>query len=416
MVNQVRTSTDVRYNFNEDGCFVIENYNHSKPFSNFFPGIAGLWGIPMWVFYVNRGQCVTSFGIESKDKALMEFQPANKAYRLTSLQGFRTFIKCQQGDQVKYWEPFQDYIIGSGYQKETALYVTAHDLTLEEINHDLGLIVTVNYFTLPEEPFSALVRKVKIKNMDGKTKSIQLIDGLPKIVPYGLSDWLIKNISRTVEAWLKVGNRENKAPFYNLTVEVSDTPEVTHIDQGNFFFSFDSSQPGKPLLDPIVEADCVFGAASDFIAPAAFLEESFTVPQSQMTSNRTPSAMGYAAFDLAPHAEKTIVSLFGFAYDQDQLNRIVEQVRIDGFIEQKAQRNIEIINEIKHFCFTKSSSDTFNLYAGCTFLDNILRGGLPVSIKTGEGNAAINVYSRKHGDLERGLQLFRGCPDFLLPG
>ncbi|MCD4780572.1 MAG: hypothetical protein K8S27_08510 [Candidatus Omnitrophica bacterium] len=416
MVNQVRTSTDVRYFLNENGCFVIENYNHSKLFSNFFPGIAGLWGIPMWVFYVNRGQCLTSFGIESKDKAIMEFQPANKAYRLTSLQGFRTFIKCQQGDCVKYWEPFQDYILGSEYQKETSLYITAHDLTLQEINHDLGLIATVNYFTLPEEPFSALVRKVTIKNMDGEAKSLQVIDGLPKIVPYGLNDWLIKHISRTVEAWVKVRNCENKAPFYHLTVEVSDTPEVTHIDEGNFFFSFDPSHQDKPLLDPIVEADCVFGASSDFIAPAAFLEESFAVPNVQRTSNRTPSAMSYMASNLPPHAEKSIVSLFGFAYDQDQLNGIVEQVKVEGFIDQKAQRNIEIINEIKHFSFTKSSDETFNLYAGCTFLDNIMRGGLPVSLKTSEGKTVINVYSRKHGDLERDYNHFIVAPTFYSQG
>ena len=61
-------------------------HNEAKPFSNFFPGIAGVWGIPMWAFYVNRGQCISSFGIESKDKAILEFQPANKAYRVTSLQ------------------------------------------------------------------------------------------------------------------------------------------------------------------------------------------------------------------------------------------------------------------------------------------------------------------------------------------
>src|SRR5262245_52436014 len=96
------------YFLRDDGAFVISDYNQAKPFSNFFPGIAGIWGTPMWVFYVNRGQCISSFGIESKDKSILEFQPANKAYRLTALQGFRTFLKIKQGSKTVFYEPFQN--------------------------------------------------------------------------------------------------------------------------------------------------------------------------------------------------------------------------------------------------------------------------------------------------------------------
>ncbi len=57
----------VSYNLFDDGTFVIDNYNHAKSFSSFFPGIAGLKGIPMWVFYVNRAQGIASFGIKNKE-------------------------------------------------------------------------------------------------------------------------------------------------------------------------------------------------------------------------------------------------------------------------------------------------------------------------------------------------------------
>ena len=39
-----------KYFLSESGDFVIENYNYAKPFANFFPGIAGKYGIPMWTF------------------------------------------------------------------------------------------------------------------------------------------------------------------------------------------------------------------------------------------------------------------------------------------------------------------------------------------------------------------------------
>jgi len=168
-MNKSRSASNAEYLLQDDGSFTIENYNLSKPFSSFFPGIAGVWGIPMWVFYVNRGQCIASFGVEAKDKAIMEFQPANKAYRLTSLQGFRTFLKLTSGSKTYFWEPFQNYLDGTRFKKKQTLTFTAHDLTLQEVNLDLGLTVEVNYFTLPEEPYSALVRRVTIKNTGKKS-------------------------------------------------------------------------------------------------------------------------------------------------------------------------------------------------------------------------------------------------------
>ena len=80
--------------FDEAGRFVLEGYSHARPFSSFLPGIAGPLGIPLWVFYVNRGQAIAAFGIQNKDNPIMEFQPANKAYKMTPTVGFPSFIKA----------------------------------------------------------------------------------------------------------------------------------------------------------------------------------------------------------------------------------------------------------------------------------------------------------------------------------
>ena len=122
-----------QYYLDKQGAFVIEDYQHAKIFSNFFPGVAGLWGVPMWAFYVNRGQAISSFGIESKDKAILEFQPANRAYRLTSIQGFRTFIKVIDGGKQKFYEPFANSLV-SPYKVTQRMMMTSHDLTIEETN------------------------------------------------------------------------------------------------------------------------------------------------------------------------------------------------------------------------------------------------------------------------------------------
>ncbi len=411
----------VKYSLNPDGRFVIENYNHAPAFSNFFPGIAGLWGIPMWVFYVNRGQCISSFGIESKDKSILEFQPANKAYRLTSLQGFRTFLKIKSGLKIHHHEPFQNLRLHPDFKIKQNITITSHDLTLEEINSTLGLIVRVNYFTLPEEPYAALIRRLTLENISQKNYEVELIDGLPVVIPYGMTDWLNKNMSRTVEAWVMVRNLKKNAPFYHLKVVVSDKPAVTHIEEGNFYFSFDAaSGPGSggtKLFDPIVSPEIVFGNSNDLLVPEKFLnEKKFSVPTKQLTSNRTPCAMSFSRFHLKPKKKKEIISVIGYTHQESQVNHLVPQMTVKGFIDQKAKRNKALIQDIKNFAFTNSSSVELNQYCEQTFLDNVLRGGLPVSLKTEEGTIVLNVFSRKHGDPERDYNFFVLSPTYFSQG
>jgi hypothetical protein len=404
-----------KYVLDREGRFIIDNYNCSALFSNFFPGIAGVWGIPMWVFYVNRGQGIASFGLQSKDGAIMEFQPANKAYRSASLQGFRTFIKVRSGRQDVYWEPFQAHLPGTAFSKKVRMIITAHDLTLEEVNEDLGLMVQVNYFTLPDEDYAALVRRVTVSNLNGRAVSLDMVDGLPAVTPYGLKDWTAKNMSRTVEAWSNVHNLENKAPYYHLKVEVSDQPRVTHIHEGHFYFAC-SLQKGSPLWEPIIDSQAVFGSSADWTAPELFLNKKFALPKIQHASNRTPSALAFAAFTIPGKKTHEMVSLLGHARSVERLNAAVGQARSGDFIAEKARRNREIIEEIKQYAFTRSANSAFDQYAGNTFLDNVLRGGLPVSLKTCQGQVAFNVFSRKHGDPERDYNHFTIAPTFFSQG
>ncbi len=405
-----------QYSLGQDGSFVISDPQSTKPFSNFFPGISGEWGIPMWEFYVNRGQGIASFGIESKDKAILEFQPANKAYRLTSTQGFRTFLKVTKAGQVKAYEPFSNPA-ASPYKVSQTMKMTSYDLTLEEVNTTLGLVVSVNYFTMPEESFAGIVRRVSVKNISKKALSVEMIDGLPVITPYGQNDWVMKNMCRTIEAWYKVRNLDNKAPYFQLDVEAADVPQVNHIKEGNFYFAFDPSVKAGALLDPVVEAALVFGQATDLGIATRFLaEKKFTLPRVQQTDNRTPSAMCFTRFTLNAGRMKEILSVVGFSRSVDELRATVKKVTAKGFIEQKSARNRAIIEGIKALSFTHSSCEAFNAYAGQTFLDNVLRGGLPTSLKTSEGPAVFNVFSRKHGDLERDYNAFRLSATFLSQG
>ena len=68
----------------------MKDYGRKSTFAGFLPGIAGEKGIPLWCFYVNRGQGVVSFGVDDKEHEIMEFYPAHLAYQNVKRTGFRT--------------------------------------------------------------------------------------------------------------------------------------------------------------------------------------------------------------------------------------------------------------------------------------------------------------------------------------
>lgn len=87
----------------QNNSFSQADYARKPTFSGFLPGIAGVHGIPLWCYYVNRGQGIVSFGAQDKDHPIMEFYPAHTAYQNVGRTGFRTFIRTQSGT----YEPFR---------------------------------------------------------------------------------------------------------------------------------------------------------------------------------------------------------------------------------------------------------------------------------------------------------------------
>ncbi|MBU0709618.1 MAG: cellobiose phosphorylase [Candidatus Omnitrophica bacterium] len=422
-----------KYHLRENGEFVIENYNFSKPFANFFPGIAGKYGIPMWVFYVNRGQGIASFGTHNKNRAIMEFISANKAWQLVSLQGFRTFIKLASGTKTIFYEPFHNGFTNLNFNLQNRMVITSYGMTLEEENLSLGLAVKVEFFNIPNDNYAGLARIVTIKNLSRTPKKIQVLDGLPQIIPYGTSDLFIKHLSRTIEAWMNVENLSRGVPFYKLTVEPQDRPEVVHIKEGNFYLGFLYNRNRPKIIKPIIDPDLIFSPVTDFSCPYQFLSQKpFQYPKNQSSNSKTPCAFSLFDLNLSPQEIISSYSLTGYMRSLDSLNDSIGKIIAPDYILSKKEENKNLIQELQQDISTSSSSKEFDLYAKQTYLDNILRGGYPLvfsrrSAKESNGTppaagksarpqSVFYLYSRKHGDLERDYNKFSLQPTYFSQG
>lgn len=407
------------YTLHSDGRFVIKNYNEQKPFSNFLPGIAGLYGTPMWVFYVNRGQAIASFGTKNKDNAILEFFPANKAYQAVTSLGFRTFIKVVDSRGTVVYEPFRESLAPASARPVQSMEVSSNELVIREVNKSLGLEITVRYFTVPGEPLAALAREVEFKNTSHGALNLEVLDGLPQVNPYGMNEFFVKSMSRTIEAWMVVENlAHKKAPFFKLKVDATDRPEVTLIEEGNFYFGcVDERGKGGRLLDPIVDPSKIFGSLLDFSQPKVFCGTTpFKVPSDQITQNRLPCAFSFAALRLPRGGSKKLRSFFGQARSVELLNRYASRAKNPDYFEAKQLENRRLIESIKAPLFTATASTAYDLYCGQTYLDNVMRGGMPVHLGSNDRGAAFYVYSRKHGDLERDYNRFLVEPTYFSQG
>lgn len=412
------------YYINDKDEFIIEDYNHKKTFSSFLPAVAGLYGKPMWAYYVNRGQCMATFGVNNKDYSIMEFQPANKAYRQTALQGFRTFLKVKKADgSVIFYEPFSNAQAYQEQKIQQRMVITSYDFKIEDINETLGIKTQATFCTLPGESIPGLIRQVKIENTGSEAVSVEILDGMAVIIPYYLIDKDMKNESNLRQAWMSA-DMEDGLPFYRIKALPYDTAETVLLEGGNFYLNYSFKgdrlknvpKPAETLAKEhytsalefskmITDPSLIFGNVTDFTYPEAFASPDFTYPEKQASVGYTPCGFGYKEAVLNPGETDITDTLIGSAPGFSQYKKFIKEKINPGYIQSKLAENKELIERTKRHSFTSSSSKAFDLYMGQTFMDNYLRGGYPV--QTGNGRHIFYVYSRKHGDLEREYNFFQ---------
>lgn len=401
------------YTFNHGSDFVISDFQKTKTFSSFLPGIAGLHGMPLWAFYVNRGQGIASFGIRDKDGAILEFLPANKSYQLTPTQGFRTFIKLRHNQQV--WEPF-----ATGDIADETMILSPNSFTLESHHKAFGLRVIVTYFIMPNQPFAALVRRVTIVNTGREPVDLEVIDGLPQLLPYGLDNAGYKAMGNTLRSWMDVEHVDEGIPYYRLRASTADVEEVSAIEGGHFFLSFTDKDGVVTRNRPLVDPDLVFQHDTTLLQPIGFsnmpLAELLAAPQ--MTTNRVPCGFATTSGQLTNGQQLDLVSLYGYVRDFATIAFAADHLCSLAFIERKLQEAESTTRKLTHAVHTTTSHPVFDAYCEMSYLDNILRGGWPITFAAnGSGRTAVfHAYSRKHGDLERDYNAFSITPTYYSQG
>jgi hypothetical protein len=384
-----------------DGRYIVEDYDVRPPFSNMLPGLAGYYGKPLYAFYVNRGQGMASFGFESKDYPIQEYHSANIAYQTTHLTGFRTFIQgirhVRGRTQSQFLaEPFstlQSRFLDKHDESlpKRYMYMGANEVQFQEIDRTNNIETNVTFFALPEEQFGALVKRTTITNLDtrqwrmkgGPVLNVSILDGLAQIQPAGgkMNEFL-KSIGRTLEAWKGVYSPFNdtyQMPFYRLSMQPSDSADVTFQEAGHWCLSLlQGMDDDEPILLPIVhDPSKVFGDDTTLTHPINlhFVAIRDIIQQQQFGLAKTASAFATVAdITLGPGESLTLSTFYGKADHCHEVPVVARRLLEPGLAEFKYRRVREIPRQITTSIETKTSNRLFDEHVQQMFLDNCLRG------------------------------------------
>lgn len=382
--------------------FEIKHFAKKPTFASFLPGISGIRGIPVWCYYVNRGQGVVSFGVQDKDHAIMEFYPAHQAYQNAARTGFRTFVKKDAG----VVELFTDA------DSDNCMYIYRNGLELSEVLPGEGIRACVRYFTLPREGLGALVRKVELQNISGEPIKLEILDGMPAVIPYGIDNESLKTMGQLMKAWMEVEQLDSRVPFFKTRASTADSTVVTLVEGGNFSMGI---LPDGTRLKPIVDPRLVFDYDTALQRPAGFMSRSLEqlYEAKQEVKNQYPCSFYGISGKLQPEESFVYYQLIGQADNRGMLEAFLEKEWNGGKLEEKWQLAQALTRELCQDAYTHTALPDFDEYCAYTYMDNVLRGGYPIELG---GNKTFYIYSRKHGDLEREYNYFRLLPQYYTQG
>lgn len=369
--------------------YVIPDYQNRPTFSSFLPGIAGPWGIPTWVYYNNRGQAVCSFGAQDKDHAVLEFCPAHTAYQNNARTGFRTFLR-------------RDGHYEEAFTGQCHMHIGMTDLEISW--HAGGLEASAVYFVLPFQRAAGLVRRLRLRNTSPRPMELEVLDGLPAIVPYGVGNERLKNLTQLSKAWMQAEDMETGRPYFRVRASMEDTARVTPVEGGSFGLAMDET---GGLLHPIVDPSLVFEEDSSLAAARGFAAQGADLAKRpQCAQNQFPCCFFPLRRTLQPGEELRLDSLYGQTESREILRELAEKISGPDWFAKRHEEALELTERLTDPVAVKTADPLFDAYCRQTYLDNLLRGGTPVFFRDGAAKTPFYLYSRKHGDPEREYNAF----------
>ncbi len=172
--------------------YKIANYDRMRPFF-----VSLVSHSDHWLFIASNGGLTV--GRRNENSALLPYYTDDKIMATGETTGSKTLIKIHENGKILLWEPFSERCAGI-YKISRDLYKngTGNKIIFEEINQDMKL--SFSYSWQFSEKFG-IVKKSTLTNWDKKSATVEVLDGIQNILPYGVGAALQNQSSNLVNAY-----------------------------------------------------------------------------------------------------------------------------------------------------------------------------------------------------------------------
>jgi len=219
----------------DESYYKISNVGEMRPF---FMSIVSYSN--HWMFLSSNGGLTA--GRKNAQFALFPYYTDDKITEFSEITGSKTIFKVQIENKTYLWEPFSSRYEGA-YKIKRNLFKNnyGNKVIFEEINEDLGLSFKYSWNSSEKYGF---VKKSTVVNHSNSIKTIEVLDGLQNILPYGVGDGLQNASSNLVDAYKRSElNAEEGVGVFALSAIIVDKAEPSEALKANVVWSLGLENP-----------------------------------------------------------------------------------------------------------------------------------------------------------------------------
>jgi hypothetical protein len=233
--------------------YKISNYNLM---SDFFMTI--LSDSDHWMYISSNGSL--SAGRKDRNNALFPYYTVDKIHDYRGITGSKTYLLVDKGEKTYLWEPFSAesekiYVIERNLYKN----IYGNKILFEEINLDLGIAFQYGWYNSEKFGF---VKKSVVRNLSSETVSIDILDGIKNILPYGIDYNFQNTYSNLLDAYKKCELLEDTGlGLYLLSSIPIDRPEPSESLKATTVWSCRVNKGARILISNIQVENFTKGVA-----------------------------------------------------------------------------------------------------------------------------------------------------------
>jgi hypothetical protein len=316
-----------------------------------------------WMFISSNGGL--SAGRKDSDHSLFPYYTDDKITEGAEITGSKSIFRIHSNGKVYIWEPFSIRFQGA-FKISRNLYKNAisNKIIFEEVNHDLNLSFKYQWSSSNVYGF---VKTSTLTNHGSKNLSIELLDGIQNVLPYGVGADLQNRVSNLVDAYKRTELETSSGMgIFALSAKIVDKAEPSEALKANLAWSIGLENPTHLLsslqLDQF-RANQVIATETDIKAEkgAYFISKQIT---------------------LDANSEKSWLIVANVNQDHAAIVELASEIKNNSRLETLISEDIELGS--KRLLSLNASSDGLQLTADqfrdtrhfSNTLFNIMRGGI----------------------------------------